>query len=81
MFYAVAALGLLESSTCHIADMYSFIYYFIETPLDRGRQRNEGVLLLNSFLSLDIFSSVFNTQVGTKKRNINFASLYVRREK
>ncbi len=34
--------------------------YFIATPPDRGWQRNEGLLLL-SFLSLDIFSSVFDT--------------------
>ncbi len=29
-------------------------YYFIATPPDRGCQRNEGLLLLHSFLSLDI---------------------------
>ncbi len=28
--------------------------YFIATPPDRGWQRNEGLLLLHSFLSLDI---------------------------
>ncbi len=30
------------------------ITYFIATPPDRGWQRNEGLLLLHSFLSLDI---------------------------
>ncbi len=35
--------------------------YFIATPPDRGWQRNEGLLLLHSFLSLDIvlFTSYF----------------------
>ncbi len=28
--------------------------YFIATPPDRGLQRNKGLLLLHSFLSLDI---------------------------
>ncbi len=35
--------------------------YFIATPPEKGWQRNEGLLLLHSFLSLDIFSSVFDT--------------------
>ncbi len=35
--------------------------FFIATPLDRGWQRNEGLLLLHSFLSLDILVSIFGT--------------------
>ncbi len=35
--------------------------YFIATPPDRGWQRNEGLLLLHSFLSLDIFCGVLGT--------------------
>ncbi len=35
--------------------------YFIENPPDRGWQRSEGLLLLHSFLSLDILVSVFDT--------------------
>ncbi len=31
-----------------------FLTYFIATPPDRGWQRNEGLFLLHSFLSLDI---------------------------
>ncbi len=33
----------------------------LSTPPDRGWQRNEDLLLLHSFLSLDIFCSVFDT--------------------
>ncbi len=33
---------------------YQLLIYFIATPPDRGWQRNEGLLLLHSFLSLDI---------------------------
>ncbi len=35
--------------------------YFIATPPHRGWQRNEGLFLLHSFLSLDIFCSVLDT--------------------
>ncbi len=35
--------------------------YFIETPPYRGWQRSDGLLLLHSFLSLDIFVAFSNT--------------------
>ncbi len=38
-----------------------YLTYFIATPPGRGWQRNEGLLPLHSCLSLDIFSSVFDT--------------------
>ncbi len=37
--------------------VFSLLIYFIETPPYRGWQRNEGLLLLHSFLSLDIIES------------------------
>ncbi len=39
--------------------------YFIATPPDRGWQRNEGLLLLHSFLSLDISVAFSILRFGT----------------
>ncbi len=42
--------------------------YFIATPPDRGWQRNEGLLLLHSFLSLDILQD-FSVLISASLRN------------
>ncbi len=39
------------------------LLYFIATPPYRGWQRSEDLLLLHSFLSLDIFCSVLDTYI------------------
>ncbi len=41
----------------------SYRAYFTATPPDRRWQRNEGLLLLHNFLSLDILVAFFDTLV------------------
>ncbi len=45
--------------------------YFIATPPDRGWQRNEGVLLLHSFLSLDILVAFSILRFGTSAKSVS----------
>ncbi len=51
-----------------------FVYfptYFIATPPDRGWQRNEGLLLLHSFLSLDILVAFSILRFGTSAKSVS----------
>ncbi len=45
--------------------------YFIATPLDRGWQRKEGLLLFHSFLSLDIFVAFSILRFGTSAKSVS----------
>ncbi len=45
--------------------------YFIAAPPDRGRQRNEGLLLLHSFLSLDILVEFSILRFSTSAKSVS----------
>ncbi len=45
--------------------------YFIATPPDRGWQRSEGLLLLHSFLSLDILVAFSILRFGTSAKSVS----------
>ncbi len=44
---------------------------FIATPPDRGWQRSEGLLLLHSFLSLDILVAFSMLRFGTSAKSVS----------
>ncbi len=47
------------------------VTYFIATPPDRGWQRSEGLLLLHSFLSLDILVAFSILRFGTSAKSVS----------
>ncbi len=50
--------------------------YFIATPPDRSWQRNEGLLLLRSFLSLDILVAFSIFRFGTSAKSVSWVVEY-----
>ncbi len=51
-------------------DLLSLLTCFIATPPDRGWQRNEGLLLLHSFLSLDTLVALSMLRFGRSARSV-----------
>ncbi len=51
--------------------MPGILTYFVATPPDRGLQRSEGLLLLHSFLSLEIVIAFSILRFGTSAKSVS----------
>ncbi len=79
MLHAELLFSAVGDRHCTVAEFIhlegnEFIFkttYFIATPPDRGWQRNEGLLLLHSFLSLDIFVAFSILRFGTSAKSVS----------
>ncbi len=58
-----------------LSPLYELLTYFIATPPYRGWQRSEGLLLLHSFLSLDIFVAFSILRFGTSAKSVSSVGL------
>ncbi len=52
-----------------------FLTYFIATPSYRGWQSSDGLLLLHSFLSFDIFVAFSILRFGTSAKSVSWVGL------
>ncbi len=59
-----------HSFICNAPFKNENLTYFIATPPDRGWQRNDGLLLLHSFLSLDILVAFSILRFGTSAKSV-----------
>ncbi len=67
---------VLEFLSDNTSDIFRHILtYFIATPPYRGWQRSEGLLLLHSFLSLDISVAFSILRFGTSARSVSWVGL------